>query len=146
MNNIIFKGTAAQTAKANNAQKIDSKTVIDYTHILHILSQLDLSDFNNLHFSNNAVIEAFEAQAEKIKGNSYTYIALSIDRFKITIESSIFCYYVYDKESGKQKYRYYRADNARIAIFAPNRETAIFYDTYNPERFRQSIRFEEVEI
>jgi hypothetical protein len=146
MKNIIFKGTAAQTAKANNAQKIDSKNILDISYILETIASMDISSYENLRFSKSAIIEAFTEKMKSYKDDSYIFVPLKIDRFIINIESAIFRYYVYSTEKNKQIYRYHSADNCRIAIYHDSQRSPVFFETYNPERFTQSYRWTEAEI
>ena len=153
MKNIIFKGTATATAKANNAQKIDNKNILDISYLIDTINSLDIEQYNNIYFSKSAIIRLLtEAATEdytiRTGATMGGYIAKSItlDKFRITIETQLKTIYIYSHESGKQLYRYRIADNARIAIFAEGKPTAVFYETYNKVEFEKMCRSSEVEI
>lgn len=139
MKKYTFKKTATQTAKINNAVKVDNKNVIDYSYIVETLEKIDLAKYENLHFSNRALIEKFteimsdhKIISDYINGNLFAYFR--IDNFYVLIESTVNHFSVYN-DDGKQIYKYHYANNARIGINHYN--TNIFYETFNHAAFVQ---------
>lgn len=149
MKSYIFKRTAAQTAKANNAQKIDSRNIIDYSYIAEQINNIDLSEVENLHFSNAAIIERLADALTQRKTieffivGGFLYLTLKIDRFTVVIESTITHYCIYDNESGRQLYKLHAADNLRISIYHEARDLPIIAKTYNQPAFLQMSRYIE---
>ena len=137
MKNYVFKKTAGQTAKANDAQKVDNRNIIDYSYILQKLTELDTSNYNNIYFSAAAAAEQFRAAMQEYKNieyytGGYIYTRLNFYPYYIVIEAFTDHYCIYDNDSGRQLYKVHAADNCRIYIFHEAKDRALFAETYNP--------------
>ena len=151
MKNYVFKKTAGQTAKANDAQKVDNRNIIDYNYILQQLETLDTDIYNNLNFSPAAICEKFRAAMQEYSNieayqiGGYIYIKLSFYPFYVVVEAFTDHYCIYDDEKGKQIYKIHVANNCRIHI-AHESKGALFSKTCSPAALLRAGRYYEVNL
>lgn len=147
--NYQFRRTAAATAAANKAGKIDNKNVIDYSYIIDQISTIDWSAYNNLNLSAAGVIELFTREMQERHNKQSFDIGLVMIRLEtrdyiIWIEAFTNHYCIYDPESGKQLYKYHSAENCRIYIFKKGIEAAVYAETFNPVNLQAAGKYIEV--
>ena len=152
MKNYVFKKTAGQTAKANDAQKVDNRNIIDYNYILEQLNNLDTDIYNNLNLSRAGICEKFRAAMQEYKNiecytiGGYIFIKLSFYPYSVSIEAFTDHYCIYDNDSGRQLYKLHTADNCRIFINHVAADHALFAETYNPSGLQAAGRYYEVNL
>lgn len=146
-----FRRTAAQTAAANNAEKLDNKNVIDYSYIIDQINAINWNEYNNLNLSAAGIIELYELEMQqphnKQSFNSgLVMIRLETRDYIIWIEAFTNHYCIYDPESGKQLYKYHTAENCRVYLFKKGIETAVYAETFNPVNLQAAGRYIEVNL